>query len=97
MHNMTIIISLAAVLSGCVTAEERARQLAETDDATCLSWGVQKGTPPYVQCRSARRAARHGGCAAAADRNAADAGGRRTSQRPVTEGDLCDLFYAPPC
>jgi hypothetical protein len=52
MRSVVITIGLGAMLSGCLTAEEKAQQLAASDDATCLSWGVQRGTPPYVQCRS---------------------------------------------
>lgn len=45
-------IALAAVLSlaGCKTIDE-AR--SERDDARCLSYGVQRGSPPYVECRMA--------------------------------------------
>jgi hypothetical protein len=34
-------------LSGCVTAEQRMAQ----DNDQCLSYGVAKGSPAYVECR----------------------------------------------
>jgi hypothetical protein len=49
-------IFLAVPLCGC--ADYFSRQSAqlqaaaiEEDDAKCRSYGVQPGTPPYVQCR----------------------------------------------
>jgi hypothetical protein len=39
---------LCAMLSGCMTAQERMAQ----DDTQCLSYGVPKGSPAYVQCRT---------------------------------------------
>lgn len=39
---------LALFLAGCVTNQEQ--QIA-ADDARCLSYGVPKGSPAYVECR----------------------------------------------
>jgi hypothetical protein len=41
------IIALAGLLAGCVTAQDRMAQ----DDQKCLSYGVAKGSKPYVDCR----------------------------------------------
>lgn len=55
------IISLAVTLGGCATAEERAARAAEAsyraaqaDDVTCRSYGAEKGSDAYIQCRMAR-------------------------------------------
>lgn len=48
--NMRVLIALGAILSltGCMqTAEDRVAK----DDAQCLSYGVPKGSPAYVECR----------------------------------------------
>jgi hypothetical protein len=52
---------LALSLGGCVSAEERAAQAAqltaqraEMDDTVCRSYGAEKGSAPYIQCRMAR-------------------------------------------
>lgn len=42
------------VLTGCQTAE----QLAQQDDAICQGYGLQKGSPDYVQCRQFQQADR---------------------------------------
>jgi hypothetical protein len=50
------------LLTGCVTAEERAQQMqqqmeqmraamAAADDNKCRSYGAQPGSEPYTQCR----------------------------------------------
>lgn len=43
-------IALAAVLSlaGCKTMQEAQM---DADDAKCRSYGAEKGSPPYMQCR----------------------------------------------
>lgn len=43
-----LIIPVITALGGCVTAEQRMAQ----DDTQCLSYGVPKGSPAYVQCRT---------------------------------------------
>lgn len=40
-------ILLALLLGGCVTQEQRVAH----DDAQCLSYGVPKSSPAYVECR----------------------------------------------
>ena len=42
-----VLIAAAFSLAGCQTSEE----IAKDDDATCRSYGLQFGTPDYVQCR----------------------------------------------
>lgn len=46
MRCMVLILG-ALTLAGCKTTE----QLVAEDDAKCLSYGVAKGSPPYVECR----------------------------------------------
>lgn len=43
------VLIAAIALAGCKTTEQR---IAE-DDAKCLTYGVQKGSQPYVNCRMA--------------------------------------------
>jgi hypothetical protein len=40
-------VLLALLLAGCQTTEER----LASEDATCQSYGVQPGSPGYLQCR----------------------------------------------
>ena len=42
-------ILVTLLLAGCQTASPEARMAQ--DDAKCLSYGVAKGSQPYVQCR----------------------------------------------
>jgi hypothetical protein len=42
-----VLIAASLSLAGCQTAEE----LAQEDDSTCRSYGLQFGTPDYAQCR----------------------------------------------
>lgn len=44
---VVVVVLLTWALAGCVTSEQRIAQ----DDQQCLSYGVQKGSPEYVQCR----------------------------------------------
>lgn len=41
-------VFLALLLAGCQTTEDRIAQ----DDRQCQSYGVQPGSPGYVQCRA---------------------------------------------
>jgi hypothetical protein len=41
------VVALVISLSGCQTTEER----VAADDRQCQSYGVQPGSPAYVQCR----------------------------------------------
>ena len=59
MKTIIAIALLAAGLTGCASAEERARreaaamaQMNAEDDAYCKSYGVEKGKPGYVECRN---------------------------------------------
>lgn len=45
----TVVIGFSLMLTGCVTNQQQ--QIA-ADDARCLSYGVTKGSPDYVACRS---------------------------------------------
>lgn len=47
MKWMFVAGTALTLLSGCVTSEQRIAQ----DDTQCLSYGVPKGSPAYVQCR----------------------------------------------
>jgi hypothetical protein len=54
MIRALMLIAMALTLSGCLTAEERARMAAEqnaADDAKCQSYGAKPGTDIYVTCR----------------------------------------------
>jgi hypothetical protein len=51
---MICLLGLPLALSGCVTPEERAQLRAEArvaDDSECRSYGAEKGTQVYVECR----------------------------------------------
>jgi hypothetical protein len=43
------ILAAGLALSGCVTAEEMAAQVA--DDGDCRSYGAEPGSQAYFQCR----------------------------------------------
>ncbi len=60
------VILLTALLAGCMTAEERAHQLAAQDDGKCRSYGAQPGSVAYVQCRAQLDAAQTQATAAVA-------------------------------
>lgn len=47
MKSVVMACAALSLLSGCVTAEQRIAQ----DDMQCLSYGVPKGSPAYVECR----------------------------------------------
>jgi Tfp pilus assembly protein PilV len=49
-----LLIAASLSLAGCQTAQE----LAQEDDATCRSYGLQFGTPDYAQCRQYQQADR---------------------------------------
>jgi hypothetical protein len=46
---MKKVILLSLLLGGCMTDQNQ--QIAR-DDTQCLSYGVTKGSPEYVACRS---------------------------------------------
>jgi hypothetical protein len=51
---MICLLGLPLALSGCATPEELAAaraQVAAADDSQCRSYGAEKGTPDYIQCR----------------------------------------------
>lgn len=48
MRGVCVLTALAAALAGCATDPQA--QMA-SDDAQCRSYGVQRGSPGYVQCR----------------------------------------------
>lgn len=45
-------ILATTLLTGCMTAQERVAQRSVQDDTKCLTYGAQRGTPAYVQCRT---------------------------------------------
>jgi starvation-inducible outer membrane lipoprotein len=53
-----LILCLALLLTGCVSAQERLRQNAAIDDSKCRSYGAEVGTPAYVRCRTQLAATR---------------------------------------
>jgi hypothetical protein len=61
MRALIAVVALL-VLSGCVTAEERAEQMrtkiASQDDESCRSYGAAAGTQAYITCRTQLQAAR---------------------------------------
>lgn len=42
---------ITALLAGCVSDEERAANIAASDDAQCQSYGASPGTDRYFHCR----------------------------------------------
>jgi hypothetical protein len=54
MLTLNAALLLAALLSGCMTAEEQAR----IDDGKCQGYGAQLGSPSYIQCRAQLDAAK---------------------------------------
>jgi hypothetical protein len=51
---MICLLGLPFALGGCMTTEQRAElkaQVAAADDSECRSYGADKGTPAYVECR----------------------------------------------
>jgi hypothetical protein len=51
MTKILLAACAALALSGCVTAEEMAAQVAAKDDNECHSYGAPTGTDAYFQCR----------------------------------------------
>jgi hypothetical protein len=51
---VSALVAASLSLAGCQTAQE----LAQEDDATCRSYGLQFGTPDYAQCRQYQQADR---------------------------------------
>lgn len=49
---------LLLLLTGCLGEEERIAAANAKDDQQCLSYGAQKGTDAYVNCRAQLEAAR---------------------------------------
>jgi hypothetical protein len=50
MGKISIALISAALLSGCVTAQD----IAANDDDACQSYGAQPGSQAYFQCRMAK-------------------------------------------
>lgn len=46
------------LLTGCMSKEERMAAANAKDDQHCLSYGAQKGTDAYVNCRAQLEASR---------------------------------------
>jgi hypothetical protein len=51
MTKILLAACTALALSGCVTTEEMAAQVAAKDDNECHSYGAATGTDAYFQCR----------------------------------------------
>lgn len=56
----SLILAAALLLGGCAMSEGVAGAFDHEarDDAKCLSWGTERGSPAYVQCRVAAQQAR---------------------------------------
>jgi hypothetical protein len=52
-----VIVSLF-VAAGLAACSETAAELAQRDDAICQGYGLEKGSPQYVQCREFQQADR---------------------------------------
>jgi hypothetical protein len=48
---LLLIVAVTLPLSACLTAEEKARETAASDDAACRNAGTKPGTPAYDKCR----------------------------------------------
>ena len=48
------MLILAALCSGCMSAQERSERIAAADEDACISYGAQPGTQAYFQCRMAK-------------------------------------------
>lgn len=48
------LLAIGMLLSGCLTAQERALQLSAADDDACRSYGAAPGSDAYVQCRTTK-------------------------------------------
>lgn len=48
MRTGGLLIVSCAMLAGCQTTEDRIAR----DDTQCQSYGVSKGSPAYVECRT---------------------------------------------
>jgi hypothetical protein len=46
------VAMLGLSLASCATQQQRMAALNAQDDSTCLGWGVQRGSQPYVECRA---------------------------------------------
>lgn len=51
MFRLSLAIGLAALLSGCMTIEDRAAAVIAADDLECQSYGAQPWTAAYIRCR----------------------------------------------
>jgi hypothetical protein len=47
MMKIVMVLAGALVLQGCVSAKEQANE----DDQICLGYGLQRGSPQYIDCR----------------------------------------------
>jgi hypothetical protein len=47
MMKIVMVAAAALVLQGCVSAQEQANE----DDRICLGYGLQRGSPQYIECR----------------------------------------------
>ncbi|WP_331372872.1 hypothetical protein [Sinorhizobium chiapasense] len=67
MKTLILFTLIAAGLSGCMTATERAAR----DDAECQSYGARPGSDAYVNCRVAQGSIRAQQAQASAQRRMA--------------------------
>jgi len=48
---MALLATVVLLMTGCMSAQERALANAQADDATCKSYGLSFGSDGYAQCR----------------------------------------------
>jgi hypothetical protein len=53
-----LVLLALLLLTSCMTREERIAAQEAKDDQKCLSFGAQKGSDAYVNCRTQLSAAR---------------------------------------
>src|SRR5580692_4136177 len=86
MLRLSLALTLATLLSGCMTSEDRAAAVIAADDDQCRSYGAQPWTPAYVRCRLAISERRQ--------ESAAFLAGVTLGQAPPPDGPL--VLMAPP-
>jgi hypothetical protein len=51
VKHVLVSVSLAFLLAACASKEERVARMVAEDDAACQSYGFEKGTDAYAECR----------------------------------------------
>jgi hypothetical protein len=58
MNRLIYLTTLCLLAEGCVSDEERAANIATSDDAACQNYGAAPGTSEYFQCRMTKEQSR---------------------------------------